>query len=104
ADRGTRGDSELADPRAAAPDHDRLLRLALDDDHRADRELARRLLAPGLDLDRARVRQLLAELVVELLADDLLGDELRRAVGHHVGGEQRGPERQALGDRALERL
>ena len=35
-----RGDAELADARARPADDDRLLRVALDDDHRADRDLA----------------------------------------------------------------
>src|SRR5688500_18944262 len=89
ADRQARGDAELADARPALADDDRLLRVTLDDDHRADQELGLRLLAPRLDLHRTRVRQLLAELMIELLADDLLRDELRRAIGDHLVGEQR---------------
>ena len=85
-ERDARGDAELLDPATRAADDDRLLRLALDDDHRADRELALAL-GPCLDLHGRRVRQLLAELVIELLADDLLRDELRRAIGDRLGRE-----------------
>src|SRR5690606_32650514 len=78
------------DALAAGADHDRTLRLAVDDDRRVDASKPRQLLV-ALDLDRARVRQLVAELAEQLLADRLGGEEPLAAVGERVRLVQRRP-------------
>src|SRR5215217_7502862 len=63
-----RAGADFLDARAALAEHDRLLRVAADEDLLVDGDRAVLALLELLGFDRARIRQLLVELVIELLA------------------------------------
>src|SRR5437868_12523860 len=90
-DLGTGACADLAHHAARAADDDLLLRLGLDVDHRPHRPLD-----DLLDLDRDRVRQLVAGQLERLLADELGDLHVVLDVRAHVGREVERPFRQEL--------
>src|SRR5690606_41912489 len=87
---------DALDALAARADHDRLLAVAIDEDRRVDAAQLRRLLE-ALDLDGAGVRQLVAELAKQLLADQFGSQETLAAIGQRVGLVARRSHRQPRG-------
>jgi hypothetical protein len=86
----------------ALAEHDRLLRVAPDQDLLVDGDRAVLALLIFLGLDRARIRQLGVELEVELLARDFGGEHPVGGVGHLVLGKVPRPFRHPRRQRRLE--
>src|SRR3546814_11753131 len=72
--------ADVAQASAALADHDRLLAVALDPDHRADPQ-HRAVDGERFDLHRGRVRQLGTEPAHQLFAHQFAGDEALALVG-----------------------
>ena len=88
--------------RAALADHDRLLAVALDQDLLADGGRTVRAVLPRLGLDRGGIRQLLVELVDDLLAGQLGRDHPVGGIRHLVLGVEPGTFGQRLGEGLLD--
>ena len=83
-DLGPGAGADLADHRAPLADEDLLLRLGLD-----EHERAQELLLELVELDRDRVRHLVARQLQRLLADQLGDPLLARLVGRRLAREVR---------------